>query len=121
MVSIHRRPSWAIDESQATPEHIFLNRRAILQGLGLGLASAGLAGSARSARAQEADPTADLYPATPNDAYKIERPVTPQLGLSATGGAGAPIGALSATGRAWAQTGSARSACGGGGLAVDRP
>ena len=78
MVSIHRRPSWAIDESQATPEHVFLNRRAILQGLGLGLASAGLAGSAGSARAQEADPTADLYPATPNDAYKIERPVTPE-------------------------------------------
>lgn len=79
MVAIHRRPSWAIAENHATPESTFLNRRAILQGMGFGLLSAaGIAASARTARAQEADPTADLYPAKPNDAYKLDRSLTPE-------------------------------------------
>ena len=36
MVSIHRRPSWEIAEHLATPKQAFLDRRAILKGLGLG-------------------------------------------------------------------------------------
>ena len=40
MVSIHRRPSWEIAERFATPEPVFLNRRSILQGFGLGMATA---------------------------------------------------------------------------------
>ncbi|MGC4026352.1 MAG: protein-methionine-sulfoxide reductase catalytic subunit MsrP [Mesorhizobium sp.] len=74
MVAIHRRPSWAIAESLATPESIFLNRRAILAGMGLGLASAILPRPARA----ESDPTADLYPAKPNTAYKLDRSITPE-------------------------------------------
>ena len=79
MVAIHRRPSWAIAESLATPEAAYLNRRSILQGMGITLASAtALAALPRAARAQEADPTADLYPAAKNERYTIDRELTPE-------------------------------------------
>jgi sulfoxide reductase catalytic subunit YedY len=79
MVSIHRRPSWAIDERHATPEGAFLDRRSIIKGFGLGLVSAAalIAGN-RSAGSQEADPTADLYPAPKNEAYTLDRGLTPE-------------------------------------------
>lgn len=77
MFSIHRRPSWAIPEALATPEAVFLDRRRILKGFGLGVA--GLSGLLPSlARAQDADPTADLYPAKKNETYTIDRPLTPE-------------------------------------------
>ena len=79
MVSIHRRRSWAIDERQATPERVYLDRRRILKGFGLGIVSAaGLAAVSNPAGSQEADPTADLYPATKNPAYVLDRSVTPE-------------------------------------------
>lgn len=78
MVSIHTRPAWAIDESCATPEDAYLNRRTILAGMGLGgIAAAAMTmmpGIARSAT----DPTADLYPATRNEAFKLDRDLTPE-------------------------------------------
>ncbi len=77
MVSIHRRPSWALAERLATPETAFVNRRTLLAGLGAGaaaLAAPSLIGAARAAD----DPTADLYPATRNPAFTIERPLTPE-------------------------------------------
>ena len=39
MFAIHRRPSWAIPESHATPEAVFRDRRRILKAFGLGAAS----------------------------------------------------------------------------------
>jgi sulfoxide reductase catalytic subunit YedY len=79
MVSIHRRYQWEIAERFATPESVFLNRRSILKGFGLGMATAAaLAALPRSASAEEPDPTADLYPAKKNEAYKLDRPVTPE-------------------------------------------
>ncbi len=36
MPSVHRRPSWYLPERLATPEAVFVNRREILAGLGLG-------------------------------------------------------------------------------------
>ena len=79
MVSIHRRRSWAIDERQATPERVYLDRRRILKGFGLGIVSAaGLAAVSTPAGSQEADPTADLYPATKKPAYVLDRSVTPE-------------------------------------------
>ncbi|MEP9388933.1 protein-methionine-sulfoxide reductase catalytic subunit MsrP [Mesorhizobium sp. KR9-304] len=79
MVSVHRRPSWEIAERFATPEPVFLNRRSILKGFGLGMfAAASLAATAGAPAAQEADPTADLYPAKKNEAYKLDRPITPE-------------------------------------------
>jgi sulfoxide reductase catalytic subunit YedY len=79
MVSIHRRYQWEIAERFATPESVFLNRRSILKGFGLGMATAAaLATLPRAASAEEPDPTADLYPAKKNEAYKLDRPVTPE-------------------------------------------
>jgi sulfoxide reductase catalytic subunit YedY len=79
MVSILHRPSWAIPESQATPESVYLDRRRILQGLGLGmLTAATLAFSNKRGQAEAADPTSDLYPAKKNEAYKLDRAITPE-------------------------------------------
>ncbi|MBV1701111.1 MAG: protein-methionine-sulfoxide reductase catalytic subunit MsrP [Hyphomicrobiales bacterium] len=73
---IRSRKSWEIPEREATPEAFFLNRRDILRGLGAG-AVASLAATQVLAAA-EADPTASLYPAKRNDAFKLDRPLTPE-------------------------------------------
>jgi len=78
---IKRNPGWRIPESQATPESVYVNRRRLLQAMGLGaglLATAGAALSLRPARAADPDPTADLYPAKHNDRYTLDRPLTPE-------------------------------------------
>lgn len=69
--------NWKLLESAATPEDVFWNRRDVLKTMGLGAATIGAAslGGLTGARA-ESDPTADLYPAKRNEAYKIDRPVT---------------------------------------------
>jgi sulfoxide reductase catalytic subunit YedY len=71
-----RRRGWEIPEREATPEPIFLNRRAFLAGTG----AAAIALSPELAAAQRAadlpDPSADLYPAKRNDKYTLDRPVT---------------------------------------------
>jgi sulfoxide reductase catalytic subunit YedY len=77
MVAIHRRPTWAVAESLATPEDAFLNRRNLLKGMGLGGLALATAGGSR-AHAEDADPTADLYPAAKNEAYKLDRSLTPE-------------------------------------------
>lgn len=74
MAFIHRHPTWAIPENLATPESTYLNRRSILLGMGFG-AAAFLSGHAS---AQDTDPTADLYPARRNEAYKLDRDLTPE-------------------------------------------
>ena len=71
---IHRR-GWEIPESQAAPEHLFMNRRALLSGAATLAAAAALPARAR---AETADPTADLYPAKRNEKYKLDRELTPE-------------------------------------------
>lgn len=73
---VKRHRSWELPESAATSETAFLNRRQLLAAAGGGL----LLGAAGGASfAQEAvDPTADLYPAKRNEAYKLERGITPE-------------------------------------------
>jgi sulfoxide reductase catalytic subunit YedY len=72
---IHRR-GWDIPEHQATPEHLFLNRRAFLAATG----AATIALSPELALAQRVtdlpDPTAGLYPVKRNEKYKLDRPIT---------------------------------------------
>lgn len=68
---------WEIPESEATPESVFLDRRRFVAALGLGATMAG-AGILAPERALAADPTADLYPAKRNEAYKLDREVTPE-------------------------------------------
>ncbi|MXN63418.1 protein-methionine-sulfoxide reductase catalytic subunit MsrP [Stappia sp. GBMRC 2046] len=75
---ILRKRSWEIPESQATPEEVFLNRRSVLAGLaGAGALVAGGVGLPRAAFA-EADPSAHLYPAKRNEAYTVDRELTPE-------------------------------------------
>lgn len=79
---IKRRKGWELPESEATPEHLFWSRRkAMAVGLGGAAAGLGLIGggiSTISALAQNADPTADLYPARRNEAFVLDRPLTPE-------------------------------------------
>jgi methionine sulfoxide reductase catalytic subunit len=77
---IKRRIGWELPESAATPEHVFLNRRQAVAGLGLaGLGIAGLGLTGSSAFAQESDPSSGLYPAPRNTKYTIERDITPEV------------------------------------------
>lgn len=79
MPNVLHKPSWALSEAQATPEEVFFNRREIIRGFGLtglGIAAAIAAGPGR-ARADD-DPTADLYPAERNPAYRLDRELTPE-------------------------------------------
>lgn len=66
LIRIHR--GWEIPEREATPEHLYLNRRRFLKGLGLtgiGLVTGvGLAG---------AEEVASLYPAKRNPTYTLDR------------------------------------------------
>ncbi len=72
MVSIHRKPGWAIEEREATPEAVYFDRRAFL-----GAAAATLA-LPRRAAAQELDPSEGLYPAPRNERYRIDGTLTPE-------------------------------------------
>ncbi len=88
---IKRVKGWEIPERRATPESVFLNRRAFMTGTGA-IAAAGVLGvkplnalsspiavsepTSASEQAPFNDPTADLYPAAKNALYKIERDIT---------------------------------------------
>ena len=71
-----RRRGWEIPEHHATPEHLFLDRRAFLAAGG----AAAISLSPSLAMAQRAadvpDPTADLYPVKRNEKFVLDRPVT---------------------------------------------
>src|SRR5208337_2401268 len=68
-----RRKGWEIPANLASPEALFVNRRSFLAGLGAAGALASW-----SARADDADPSSALYPATRNPAYTLDRDVTPE-------------------------------------------
>ncbi|MCJ2051949.1 protein-methionine-sulfoxide reductase catalytic subunit MsrP [Methylobacterium sp. J-070] len=70
---IKRRRGWEIAEHLATPEALFLNRRALLGGAA-GLAAGSLFGGRIALAA--GDPA--LYPAAQNPAYTLDRAVTPE-------------------------------------------
>jgi methionine sulfoxide reductase catalytic subunit len=67
---IKRKRGWELPERLATPESVYLNRRALVAGLAAGplLLAAGGAGRALAAGAS-ADPSAGLYPARRNEKY----------------------------------------------------
>lgn len=71
---IKRRRGWELPESAATPEAAYLNRRDLL--LGMGMATIGGTLPVAAAFAQEADPSAKLYPVTRNAKYTLDRPIT---------------------------------------------
>ena len=71
----HRRKGWEIPAGRATPEGLFLDRRSVLAGLG---ASGALAGLISRAWAEDADPSAAMYPARRDPAFTLDRDVTPE-------------------------------------------
>jgi sulfoxide reductase catalytic subunit YedY len=85
-MNIRRKRGWELPDKAATPESIYLNRRRILAGLGLGGAILATPAALRmapermpSAQAEpepSPDPWADLYPVQRNDAYRLDRPLT---------------------------------------------
>jgi sulfoxide reductase catalytic subunit YedY len=66
---------WEIPEHLATPESAWLTRRQIMTG---GLALVGALGAMPTPALAQTDLTVDLYPATRNSRYTIDRPVTPE-------------------------------------------
>ena len=76
---VRSKRGWEIPESQATPESVFTNRRALLKAMGYGAllaTSAAPFASALAADDKAADPSAKLYPFKRNDKYKLDRPIT---------------------------------------------
>src|SRR5438046_773378 len=71
-----RRRGWDIPDRLATPEHLFLNRRALLAGSG----AAALSLAPNIALGQRIsdlpEPTKDLYPVGRNEKYALDRPIT---------------------------------------------
>jgi len=72
---IVRRKGWEIPERLATPEALFLDRRTFIGGLA---AAGALAAAPGRALADDPDPSATLYPAKRNEAYKLDRDITPE-------------------------------------------
>ena len=82
-MNIIRRRGWEMPESQATPEHLFFNRRAFLNvaaraGVVAGAAATGLAPTLAFAQrvTDTPIPTLDLYPGKRNEKYTLDRPIT---------------------------------------------
>ena len=69
------RKSWELAGLEETPESAFLNRRQLMAGIGaIGAASGFSVGSAFGAE----DPSAGLYPFKRNEAYELDRDLTPE-------------------------------------------
>lgn len=78
------RQGWEMRESEATPQSVFENRRALLKGMAAGPilaagAAAGLGVSGARAAEGAPDPSAGLYPAPRNMRYRLDRPVTDEV------------------------------------------
>jgi len=74
------RRGWELPESAATPEEVYLSRRGLLAAGAAGaIGSIALPAVASAQRLTELpDPSSALYPARRNDAYVLDRPVTPE-------------------------------------------
>jgi sulfoxide reductase catalytic subunit YedY len=71
-----RRRGWEIPEREATPEHLFLNRRSFLSATGAAAISLAPGIAAAQRVSDLPDPTQGLYPVKRNDKYVLDRPVT---------------------------------------------
>jgi methionine sulfoxide reductase catalytic subunit len=70
---IKRRRGWELPEGAATSEDLFVRRRRLIQGLAAGpILLAGGTGPLRLAAAQDADPTAGLYPVARDPRYTLD-------------------------------------------------
>jgi methionine sulfoxide reductase catalytic subunit len=72
---MHRR-GWELPERMATPEHLFLDRRAFLAAAGATAAALSPVAATAQRVADLPEPTADLYPAKRNEAFTLDRAIT---------------------------------------------
>jgi methionine sulfoxide reductase catalytic subunit len=73
---IRRNRGWEMPENNATPEHVFLDRRTFMAGAAV--ASSGILSPA-SAQQVDADPSVAMYPAKRNDRYQLDgKEITPE-------------------------------------------
>ena len=72
---IKRYRGWELPEREVTSEGLWMNRRKLVQGMGLGAMALAVPGIA-AAQTKDADPSAGLYPAKKNDKYGAPTPVT---------------------------------------------
>lgn len=72
------RRGWEIPDRLVTPEHLVFNRRSFLTGGASALALASYPANAQrvSDLTKLPDPSADLYPATRNEKFVLDRPIT---------------------------------------------
>ena len=76
-MNVIRRRGWDIPDSRLTPEHLFLDRRAVLAGAAAMALLPSAAGAQRVSDLDKIpDPSADLYPAKRNEKYVLDRPIT---------------------------------------------
>jgi sulfoxide reductase catalytic subunit YedY len=73
---IRRKRGWEIPEREATSEAAFLSRRSLIAGGGAALIVPRAAGAAGAAAPEH--PSAALYPAKRNEAFVLDRAVTPE-------------------------------------------
>jgi sulfoxide reductase catalytic subunit YedY len=71
-----RRRGWEMPEHQATPEQLFLDRRAFLAATGAAVAVLSPQVALAQRIADLPDPTKDLYPVKRNEKYVLDRPIT---------------------------------------------
>lgn len=67
---IKKRHDWEMNEREATPEHVYSNRRELLKSAGF-LGAAGLLRAATEGKSP--------YPAKHNDEFTLDRPITPEF------------------------------------------
>ncbi len=72
------RKSWELDSLVETPESAFLNRRQLMAGIGAIGAVGALGGFSAGAAMAAEDPSANLYPFKRNDAFMLDRDLTPE-------------------------------------------
>ncbi len=72
------KKSWEIAEQLATPEAVYLNRRALLKGAAAGTLAIGAASLLPRRAAAAEDPSAGLYPVKRNEHYALDRALTPE-------------------------------------------
>ena len=76
-MNVIHRCGWELPEHQATPEHVFLNRRSLLLAAGAVATAALVPNWAAAQRITDLpDPSAALYPVKRNDKFTLDRSIT---------------------------------------------
>lgn len=81
---IRKNRLWALRESALTPEHVFRDRRRFLAGAAGAMFAPALLACEKDAAAEgeggamSDDPSAGLYPVTRNEAFRLDRELTPE-------------------------------------------